>query len=33
MPYLVNKSSAVRGVFGECRRPTHHGFVHAVAVI
>lgn len=31
--YLVEKRSAVWGVFGERRRPTHHGFVHAVAVI
>lgn len=31
--YLVEKRRAVRGVFGERRRPAHHGFVHAVAVI
>lgn len=31
--YLVKKGVAVRGVFGECRGPTHHGLVHAVAVI
>lgn len=33
LSYLVKKSSAVRGVFRECRGPTHHGLVHAVAVI
>lgn len=33
MYYLVKKGSAVRGVFGECRGPTHYGFVHAIVVI
>lgn len=31
--HLVEKRRAVRGVFGERRGSTHHGFVHAVAVI
>lgn len=30
---LVKKGSAVAGVFGECRGPTHHRLVHAVAVV
>lgn len=33
MSDLVKKGGAVGGVFGECRGPTHHGLVHAVAVI
>lgn len=33
MYYLVKKGRAVRGVFGECRGPTHYGFVHAIVVI